>query len=173
MGLLKNLVEGSKIVNQLVPTSLTGAHGGNVNFISIRNYQAVSLLVHTGALSSTAPVLTINQAKNVEGNGSKAIAFDRYFSSLTTNSPDEESDRWDETTGASGSITLAANTMYEIPILVDILDVQNNFDCVRAMITAPGTSLLTALAWHLRGGPEGLTGNIKHIPSTAVNRMPN
>lgn len=173
MGLLKNLVEGGKLVSQLLPVSLTGAHGGNVNFISIRNYQAVSLIVHTGTLVSTAPALTVNQAKNVEGNGSKAIAFDRYFSSLTTNSPDEESDRWDETTGAAGSITLAADTMYEIPILTDILDVQNDFDCVRAMITAPGTSLVMGLMWYFRGGPEGLTGKIQHIPSTAVNRMPN
>lgn len=171
---MRNLVEQMKLVKQLQPIDSNGAaQGGNYNFVSLRNYQGGAFIVSVGAHSGSAAAFTINQAKNVEGNGSKAWAYDRYFSNLVGASPQDESDMWREFTGAAGTFNIVAQTNFVIPILPGALDVSNNFDCVRATLAAPDASSLISMHLLLWGGPEGITGNKIHIPSVNVNRMDN
>ncbi len=163
-----------KRVNQVLPVSGTAAQGGNYNFVSLRNYQGMVLILDVGIHTGDATALTVKQAKNVEGNGSKAMtAHTRGYKNVPGSSPQEESDRWDEFTITSGTFDIAAATRYIIPIRPAMLDVTNDFDCIRMELAAPSATTVISMAIDLWGGPEGIAGNTDHIPSANVNRMPN
>ena len=171
---MKSPAEQMKVVNQFSPKDINGAaQGGNYNHVSLRNYQGCFAEVQVGAHSGAATAVTIKQAKNVEGNGNKALSFDRYYKQAVAASPQQESDMWVEVTGASGTFNIAANHNYIIPIRPAMLDVTNDFDCVRVEVAAAGASTIAASQLTLHGGPEGITGNTDHIPSAKVNQMPN
>ena len=171
---LKNLPEFMKVVKQVQPVDSNGAaQGGNYNFVSLRNYQSAGFLLSVGAHSGSAAAFTVQQAKNVEGNGAKSLAYDLYYKNAVGSSPQEESDRWDKVTGASGTFNIAAQTNFWIPVRPGELDVSNDFDCIRAHLAAPDAATLIGMWLFLWGGPEGITGNTIHIPSANVNRMPN
>lgn len=172
---LRDFATSVKIFNQVLPVDTDAqAQGGNFNFVSLRNYQGGGFFIEVGAHSGTAVAFTISQAKNVEGNGSKAMtSHTRGYKNVPGSSPQEESDRWDEFTITSGTFDLAASTNYWIPIRPAMLDVTNDFDAIRMALEAPDAATLFSCNLFLWGGPEGLAGDTRHIPSMAVNRMPN
>jgi hypothetical protein len=169
---MRNMAQSMKIVSRVLPQVVTAAQIGTYNFTSLRNYQGAGVLIKCGALNGAAPTISVTQAKNVEGNGMKAISFDAYYTNVPGSSPQEEEDRWDESTGAAGSVTVVASTVFFIPIRPGMLDVSNDFDCIRPELTAPGTNLALSVDVILWGGPAGISGSTLHIPSAAVNRMP-
>jgi hypothetical protein len=171
---MRALAENMKVVSIVAPVDSNGAaQGGNFNFHNMRNYPMCSIFVHIGAHSGTAAAFTIRQAKNVEGNGSKALSFTKYYQSKPTASPPETSDRWDEMVAASDTFNIAANTVYEIPVKGDMLDVDNGFDCIRAQLIAPDAATLISMYAVFHGGPAGQCGTLHEVPSVKVNRMPN
>lgn len=161
-----------KEVNFIQPVSQTAAQGGNYNFVSMRNAQYASVNIRTGVLTSTAPAVTMQQAKNVEGDGSKALAIPTVWINIPASSPQDEADLWIENTVTSDTFNLASNTNYRIDYDASQLDASNNFDCIRPSIAAPGTSILisvTVLLYGLRYTGKGKSNQ----PSATVNRMPN
>ena len=169
------LPEWGKIVNQISPVDTNGlVQGGNYNFVNIRNYQAGGFLIKVGVHSGTAEGITIRQAKNVEGNGSKALVFTKYFKNLVVGSPQEESDLWSEETATSNTFDIIANTNFWVPIRPGMLDVSNDFDSIRFQMDGDSdAATLVDASLILWGGPKAVAGNVSQIPSTAVNRMPN
>ncbi len=171
---MKSVAERMKVIHKFQPRDINGAaQGGNYNHTSLRNYQGAYFLLSVGAHSGDAVAFTITQAKNVEGNGSKSLAYDKYYSNDPDASPQQEEDNWRETTGAAGTFNITANTNYLIPVRPGELDVSGDFDCIRGELAAGSASTIVSLALVLHDGPEGITDNVKHIPSAAVNRMPN
>jgi hypothetical protein len=172
---MRDLATSVKIFNQVLPVDTNAQlQGGNFQFVSLRNYQGGAFLIQVGVHSGDATAFTISQAKNVEGNGSKAMtAHIRGYKNVPGSSPIEESDRWDEFVITSGTFDIAASTNYVIPIRPAMLDVTNDFDCIRMALGLSSAATLFACQLMLWGGPEGLAGDIRHIPSAAVNRMPN
>ena len=172
---MRDLATSVKIFNQVLPVDTNAqAQGGNFNFVSLRNYQGAAFLIQVGVHSGTAAAFTIDQAKNVEGNGSKGMtAHPRGYKNVPGSSPQEESDRWDEFIITSGTFDIDANTNYVIPVRPGMLDVTNDFDSIRMNLIAPDAATLFACQLMLWGGPMGLAGDTRHIPSAAVNRMPN
>ena len=164
---MKSLFEQMKLVKQVQPVDSNGqAQGGNYPFVSLRNYQGGAFLLSVGAHSGSAAAFTVQQAKNVEGNGAKALSYDVYASNAVNSSPTEESDKWFKTTGASGTFNLAAQTNYIIPVRPGELDVSNNFDCIRGHLAAPDAATLIAMFLLLWGGPEIVTGKLFFISPT-------
>lgn len=157
-----------KRVNYLSPVNINGAQiGGDRSFVSMRNYLKAECCLMVGAASST-PAVTLSQAKNVEGNGSKALAFLEVWKQMPGASPQEEGDLWQRVDVTSNTFDLAANTNYIIVVKADDLDVNNKFDCIRMEIAAEaGTNLVAG--WydleHARYMGEGNT----LMPSALVN----
>lgn len=169
---MKTHYNNFKVVNISSPVDV-GAGAVTPKVASMRHYGSAFLYVSCGALADS-PVLQIRQAQNVGLSGLKALTVPRYGLNLTTNSPAEEEDRWDETVSDVTTIALADNTNYIIPILPGMLDVQNDFDCIGAEIEDPGVGAnLVSVQLFLMDGPRGIAGNIDHIPAATVNQMPN
>lgn len=172
---IKDFATSYKIVKQIFPLDINAAvQGGNYNFVSLRNYQQMGFRLNVGAHSGDGVAFSMRQAKNVEGNGSKAMTNHTYgFRNTPGGSPQEESDRWDKFTITSGLFDIAASTLYWIPFRPAMLDVSNDFDCIRGEMEAGSAATLVSLDLFLWGGPEGIDTSITHIPSVAVNVMPN
>lgn len=175
MGLLRHTPLGRTfgVVNAPKDYNSVGVQGGNLTGISLRNHSVATCFIAVGAHSSTAVAVTLQQMKNVEASGAKALGFTTYYSLAFLTSPTEERDMWQEQTASSNTFNIAANTLFAIPIKQAMLDVTNNFDCVRLHTSAPGASTLIFAWWELEGGPEGIAGSNKHRPSVHVNRMDN
>ena len=156
-----------KPVNGLSPVNVNGlAIGGDRNFVNMENYQSVDILIMCGAMSST-PAITLQQAKNVEGNGAKAVAIAEVWQNVVGSSPAPESDQWRRVTVTSDTFDLAANTNYIIHVRGSMLDVTNKFNAIRLAIAAEaGTNLVSAiyLCHQARYKGEGAD-----MPTTAVN----
>lgn len=157
-----------KRVTYLSPVNINGAQiGGDRSFVSMRNYQRAECNIMVGAASST-PAVTLSQAKNVEGNGSKALGMVEVWKQMPLASPTEEGDLWQRVDVTSNTFDLAANTNYIIVVKADDLDVTNKFDCIRMEIAAEaGTNLVAGFydMGHARYKGEGNT----QMPSALVN----
>lgn len=174
MTIANALIHRMKYITKFQPKDVNAAaQGGNYNFISLRNYQGVGIFISVGAHSGDAVGISLKQAKNVEGNGSKALAFTEYYSNTPGSSPQEETDLWREQTAVSNTFDIAANTNYIIPLRPGMLDKTNDFDSFRVEVEAGSASTILSVLQELFGGPEGIDNNVKHIPSANVNRMPN
>ncbi len=168
------LVHHHKYVTKFQPQDINGAaQGGNYFFTSFRLHEGVGIFIAVGAHSGNSVAVTLRQAKNVEGNGSKALEFTEYYSNVPGASPEEETDKWKKQTAASDTFDIAANTNYFIPLRQAMLDVTNDFDAFRLEIAAASAATLVSALYELFSGPEGIADDIDHIPSVAVNRMPN
>ena len=86
---------------------------------------------------------------------------------------EEENDKWVKETASSNTVDIVAHRNYFIPLRQAMLDITNNFDTFRLEIEAASAATLIAANYELYAGPEGIAGDIDHIPSVAVNRMPN
>lgn len=174
MTIANALVHRHKYVTKFQPIDINGvAEGGNYNFTSFRLHEGAGIFIAVGVHSGNAVGITLRQAKNVEGNGSKALEFTEYYSNVPGASPQEEEDKWKEETAVSDTFDITAARNYFIPLRPAMLDVTNNFDAFRLEIEAGSAATLIHANYELYGGPEGITGDIEHIPSVAVNRMPN
>lgn len=160
-----------KDISFIQPVSQTTAQGGNFNFVSCRNAKDFAVIIRTGILTSTAPAVTMQQAKNVEGDGAKTLSIPGYWVQIPASSPQDEQDLWQFLTATSDTFNLASSTNYLIHYGANDLDASNNFDCIRPSIAAPGTSILISVncfMWNLR-----MTGKGKfNQPSAAINKEP-
>lgn len=174
MGTPRALVHSHKYVTLFQPQDInSAAQGGNYNFTSFRLHEGAGIFIAVGVHSGGAVGISLKQAKNVEGNGSKALAFTEYYLNQPGASPAEETDKWRAAVAVGNTFDVTANYNYFIPLRPAMLDVTNDFDCFRLEIEAGSASTLIHANYEFFAGPEGIDNNIKQIPSVAVNRMPN
>jgi len=172
MGTPRALVHRHKYVTKFQPIDINGvAQGGNYNFTSFRLHEGAGIFIAVGAHAGASVAVTLRQAKNVEGNGSKALGFTEYYSNVPGASPQEEEDKWKVEVAASDTFDITAARNYFIPLRPAMLDVTNDFDAFRLEIAAATGATLIHANYELFAGPEGIADNIQHIPSVAVNRM--
>lgn len=148
-------VMNGKWVNAFVPIDTTGA-GQDGDWISLKNYDGVAIILGTGAWAGGAAAVTIEQATDVAGTGAKALAFTtRYADGDVT-----ASDALVATAVAGNTFNLAAaNTLNVIEVKASDLDQVNNFDCIRVRSATPGANAdLVYGLYYLYGGrycPQG------------------
>lgn len=158
----------------LPPVDTNGTpQGGNRSFISLKNYQRVVITILVGNLAGDIAV-TLKQAKNVEGNGSKALAYTKILLAKATASPPEDQDLWHEEAVTANSYTMAAathdNYVFKIEIKGDDLDVNGGFDCIRPQLADPAAAAVIGIMVDLfdpryRGDEE----NPRVMPSSLKN----
>lgn len=102
------------------------------DYVSLKNYSRCCIVV-TGLNTTTVTgsAITLLQATAVANTGEKAIAFDKAFRNLDVTA----SDTLEEFAVSSNTFTTDAtnsiNFMYVIDVKTDMLDVANNYDCIR------------------------------------------
>lgn len=102
------------------------------DYISLKNVLRMTVVILVdNATTVTGSAITLKQATAVAGTGEKALSFDKMFANIDT----DAGDTLTETAVVSDTFTTdstnAKNLMYVIDITPEMLDLANNFDCVR------------------------------------------
>jgi ABC-type taurine transport system substrate-binding protein len=128
------LVQQAKIIGAADPQDYTGAAFAG-QYVSLKNYNHLTVIIHTGAWAGGTAAVTMRQATDVAAGTNKALNCDYMWTG----------------TAASGALTktavtadtfnlAAANTMYVIEVDAQELDTTLGYDCVSVLIATPGVN---------------------------------
>lgn len=123
---MNSLVEGVKVIQELVPASRSSAASGD--WICMKNYDRVTFIFETGALSTGGHVL-IQEAKNASG-GSVATLDAEYFYEKTASTDTYTKTSMNSSTSVAG-ITIAStddSKIFMVEVKADMLS--DSFDWV-------------------------------------------
>jgi hypothetical protein len=130
------LATKGQVVAVIPPANYSGAASTDI-YISQKNTSHVTYILKTGAWAGGTAAVTLLQATDVAGTGSKALAFDTVY----TNAANTASDLLVKTAVASNTFNLtAANAIYLIEVDTSSLDVTNSFDCLALHVATPGSN---------------------------------
>lgn len=140
-------VEKSGIEVAVVPKDITGAVQ-NGQYISLKNYNHLTIVIIQGAWAGGTPAVTLGQATAIAGTGAKALAMNNYWqkAGLTASV-------FAKTAVVANTFNLpaTANTVTVIEVDGEELDVANGFDCARVSIASPGANAdLLAVLYFLK-----------------------
>lgn len=157
-GLFHNILEAVQIVEGVPAVDLsTGANNGD--YVSLKNYNRCAVVFVSGVgTAGDDPTLTIQQASDVAGTGVKALNFTVIFrkqaaTNLTTTGV------WTRTTQtAANTYTNATSAEESLIWVVDFqgsdLDVDNDFDCLRATVADVGANAQPGYIFYLLYDPK-------------------
>lgn len=139
------LTEQAKVVMGIAPILA----GGTPDYVSLKGYErmAIILLVDNGAVP-TGSAVTLKQATDVAATGEKPLSFTTVDANIDT----DATDTLVATAVTSDTFTTDAtankNLMYVLDVTPDMLDIDNNFDCVR-LGTGTGVAAIASVAYIL------------------------
>lgn len=123
------LVEQAKIVTGLaavVPSSTTP------DYVSLKGYERMTIIVSVkNATTVTGSAITVKQASAVAGTGEKAVPLTRAYRNLDAAAGDALSEFAVASDTFTTDATNSKDLLYVIEVDVSMLDVKNDFDCVR------------------------------------------
>lgn len=149
-------VEGCKPVWAAAPIDITGA-GLSGDWVHLQGYRKCAVVLQTGAWAGGTAAVTLNQATDNAGTGSKAVAFTSYY--LATGLT---SDVLTKTAVVSNTFNLsAANKLAIIEVWAADLDVSGGFGWLQVAVASPGANsdLVSALYVLYQGGYTGKPEN--------------
>jgi len=144
-----------------VPSSASPA------WISLKNAEAVGVLIEVqNATTVTGSAITLNQATDVSGTNSKALAFTDYYKINDLAAADAP---WTRAVAASNTFTTDAtnskNSYYFIPVDPASLDVANKFNCLQVGV---GNATASTVGAHYLLRPKN-AGNPTLTPKFTAN----
>lgn len=155
-----NLVEQAKIVTGLAPILPSSS---TPDYVSLKGYLRMTVIILVdNATTVTGSAITLKQATVVAGTDEKALAFDEVFQNIDTAASDALASAAVGSDTFTTDSTDAKNLMYVIEITPDMLDVANDFDCVRVG-TANATAAIVSVAYILWPAKDG-----KPTPLSAI-----
>jgi len=131
---VKNLmVESVKIIGAFPPQDWINV-ATTAKYVSLKNYDHLTIVIRTGAIPGGAGAVTVTQAVNVAGGGTpKALAFTSQWLGTSL------SGLLTETAVVANPFLLdTALSPHVIEIDADTLDVDGGFDCVTVGVATPG-----------------------------------
>lgn len=130
------LVEHLGFEVAILPKDTTGA-AQTGDYVSLKQYQHVTILITQGAWAGGTSAVTLVQATDVAASNEKALAFTKMWTKVGVTGT-----TWVETAVTSNTFNLpaVANTMSLIEIDADMLDVTNGFDCMALKTASPGSN---------------------------------
>lgn len=128
------LIETCKIIGAADPKNFTGATFAG-KYISLKNYNHVTVVIHTGAWAAGTAAVTLAQATDVAATGTKALAFSYQWTGTAASA------LLTKTAVTANTFDLAvANTMYVIEVDAETLDIGSGFDCFSVLVASPGAN---------------------------------
>jgi hypothetical protein len=126
------------------PIDLAGAAGLATPYVSLKHYSRATLILHKAAGGAAeAPTITLDQATNVSGAGTKTLASITRIYKKESAADLETIGTWTLVTQAAAATFLGGvqlEGLYSIDVRAEDLDVDNSFDCFRAVIADVGTT---------------------------------
>lgn len=124
------LHETHKIVSGLAPITPSTS---TPDYVSLKNINWCTVIIHVdNGDTVTGSDITLKQATNVSAGSEKALAFSKMWANTDTS----VNDTLTETTVTANTFTTGAvnakNMVYVIEVDPATLDLDNNFDCLRA-----------------------------------------
>lgn len=138
-----NLLEQVQIVSGFAPITLTTARTGDV--VSLKNYRRCLVLFFKGiGTAGQDPTITLLQGTDVAFGTTKALNFTTIYVKQDPTSLADVS-QWTKVTQAAGNTYTDATSaeqeaIWAIDIKAEDLDIDGNYDCVRAAISDVGTA---------------------------------
>lgn len=147
---MNTLVENAAIEVAAVPIDTTGA-AVDGDYVSLKNYGHLTIIIAQGAWAGGTPAVTLNQATAVAGTGAKALGFDYRWTKVAISGT-----TFTKTAVTSDTFDLpaVANTINVIEIDASDLDVANGFDCVSLQIESPGANADLISAFYILSQPR-------------------
>jgi hypothetical protein len=127
-------VQKEKILWANEPKSYSGA-AATKNWVSLKDASHLTIIIVTGAWAGGTAAVTLKQATDVSGTGSKALALAKYWHDEAAGGT------LVETAAASNTFDLdTANKLYVIEVDAAELDVNGGFDCIALDVASPGAN---------------------------------
>jgi len=128
------LVETAKIIGAAQPKDYSGA-AMTAKYVSLKNYDHLTIIIHTGAWAAGTAAVTLLQATNVSAGSATGLGMDYMWTGTVA------SGYLTKTAVTADTFNLAAaNSLYVIEIDADELDVDDGFDCVTVAIADPSAN---------------------------------
>ena len=130
------LVDKLPIIWATEPKNWTGAASTSV-WINCKTAQHLTFIIFSGAWAGGTAAVTLNQATDVSGTSSKALAFTTMF----TNTANTASEILTQTAVVSNTFNLdTANAIWVIEVDPRSLDINNSFVTVQLAVASPGAN---------------------------------
>ena len=173
-----HITEKLQIVSAVVPVNLATA-ANNGDWVCFKNFGRIAVVVFKGiGTAGEDPVITLLQAKDVAGTGSKALGFTRIdkkvgtqtgigtFTTSTSAAP-AANDTFNTTNGTWTNSDLAENeAVVVIDVAAEDLDIVNGFDCIQASIADVGAGAQIGGVLYLPHDPRNVA---KTLASAIIN----
>ncbi|MFA4973445.1 MAG: hypothetical protein WC683_12575 [bacterium] len=128
------LVETAKIIGVNNPADMSST-AMTAKYVSLKNYDHLTIIIHTGAWAAGTAAVTLLQATNVSAGSATGLGMDYMWTGTVA------SGLLTKTAVTSDTFNLSvANSLYVIEIDADELDVDNGFDCVTLAVASPGAN---------------------------------
>ncbi len=130
------MIETSAIEAGAVPIDTTGAVVAG-DWVSMKNYQNLLIIIKQGAWAAGTPAVTLDQATVVAGTDTKTLGFTTMWTKtgLTGTTFTKTA-----VTSDTFNLTATANTITAIEVDASQLDADNDFDCFQVDIASPGSN---------------------------------
>ncbi len=148
-------IEKNQIEVGVLPKDITGA-AQTGQYISLKGYEHVTILIVQGAWAGGTPAVTLFQATDVSATGEKALSFSKKFSKVS-----DAATTWSEAAVTSDTFNLPATTKTVTVLEVDAadLDASNDFDCMCVKVATPGANAdLLTIVYILSGARNPQAG---------------
>lgn len=171
-------VEKMQICQGFLPVAMnSGANSGD--WVSLKNYGRCAVVLYKAVgTNGDDPTITINQASDVSGTGSKALTITRVdkkqaatnllavgqFTTSTTGSPATH-DTFSTNTWTNSDLAEQAAIVI-IDIKAEDLDIANNFDCIQITVADVGTNAQLGCALYILHEPKF---SVDPLPSAIVD----
>lgn len=158
------LFENAKIISAVVPINQTGAAQTGL-WVKMSVYNRCEIIIQQGAWAGGTSAVTVNQATDNSGTGSKAVAFPYVYRGLYGQSGTGV-DQLVKVTVTSNTFNLStANQYFVIPIHAQDMDINNSFLWLSVGIASPGANadLVNAIYVMTDGSYRGLPSTIPSV----------
>lgn len=136
-----NLIENASIIEAIAPAAGGSELAGD--YVSLKNAEHVTVLVHINQGNAATVALTLNQAKAVAGTSAKALATPVPIwltaDCASSDLPARQTDDVDFTTSDTLKHKLVA---FEVP--AEALDVSGGFNCLQVVAGASNAANIIA-----------------------------
>lgn len=150
------LAETAQIVSGFLPVDMSaGANAGD--WVSLKNYHRLAVVLFKGAgTAGDDPTLTLQQATDVAGTGAKALTFTTVWTKQGTLTGVGQYTKVTQTAANTYTDLTSAEVaaLWVVEIRHDDLDIDNDFDCVRATVADIGTNAQVGTLFYILYGPR-------------------
>jgi len=126
--------ERVKIIGAAAPANYTGAAFAG-RYVSMKNYQRITIVIHTGAWAAGTAAVTLSEALNVAGGTPVALNMDWMYTGTVA------SGALTRTAVVADTFNLAvADSLYVIDVDASELNIGGGYDCISVLIAQPGAN---------------------------------